>query len=283
MFSCTYEVDGYCYLFHCQAKRTQYGCSGSMNSCPNLKELYDYSTMDLKDIRRMQNQASKEADAARAAKKSSQKAGKQSDADIRRQIELDRKNDELARKERELHQKELQMKREAAAAKGERIPEDVSASKLRNRIICIVVTAFLWHLIVTRRVFQANPGTFAELKSIFTAIYLALPLAFTASLGLKYYGQDSLFGKTFRGSAFLRTYLATLVPGLVAFYLVWSATTVFLKISSDLRSAIGASAIGIYLLASLPAWWLNHYSLPLLWKKGLKYYIEQGKKPEQEG
>ena len=99
MFSCTYEVDGYCYLFHCQAKRTQYGCSGSMNSCPNLKELYDYSTMDLKDIRRMQNQASKEADAARAAKKSSQKAGKQSDADIRRQIELDRKNDELARKE----------------------------------------------------------------------------------------------------------------------------------------------------------------------------------------
>ena len=273
MFSCKYEVDGYCYLFHCRTNNTQYGCSGSYTSCRNLKMMYDYSSVEVKDIRSMQATAEREADAARRGKKSVQKT-----SNYAKQIEFDRVADERRRLESEKRQRDIQTRREIATQNGERIPEDMNLYKSYNRLFAELFTGFLWFKIVLADLFGAERGNMGEMKACFLAAFLALPLVATISLGNRFYGKDTLFGKTFRGSAFVRSYLATFIPAIVAFWAVWIGVATLFKVSSNTYSTVLFSSIGIYMVACLPVWWFNHYALPVIWDKGISYYFKQGKK-----
>lgn len=277
LFSCEFDANGYCCMFHCRGKDTQYGCTGSARSCPNLKFLYEDPAVDLTDIHRLEAQARQEASRLARGNTASQTARGVSlpaDADP---------DEEQRRLEAKLRQQELERRRAEAAEQGRRTPEDVRRARLRNAFICLLLTAALWHKVVIVPEFfnGALGGILDNIKAALFAGFVSLPLALAMHFGTLLYGREAVFGKTFRGSAFLISYLATLIPSLLAFFLVWTAAVRLLGIEDPAAFIIYSSSFEIYITACIPAWFLNHYAMGKIWDKGFKYYIEQGRRDAQ--
>ena len=273
MFSCRFYVDGYCYLFGCRAKDTEAGCCNSYNSCLNAKWLYEYSTMDLKDIHRRERAAEEEARRAREAGKASASVRSGNDSAAKARMEqMEAENRALQSK---IRQQELERKREQAKARGERIDEDIHFNKMRNMVICIAVGfLLLFRFAVAGHIYLGECNQAGDFIASVKAMLLALPLCLT-TLGVKAIGKEDLFGKTFRGSAFIRSYLAAFVPCLAGLIAMRVIVGMLFKASNGAGSAV-ASVI-VYMLVCALGWALNHSTTKVIWKKGLNYYLDQGK------
>ncbi len=270
LFQCPYEANGYCYMFNCPSKATEHGCSGSRNSCLNLKFLYDYSTMEIKDIQRRERAAAEAAEKARKTGKTNKRT------DHAAQAQIDQLESEKIALQNKLRQQELKNKREEAKLRGERIDQDVKYAKTRNRLICFVIGFFLLFSFSSAGHSILGIGKYkGDFTAMIRAILLSLPF-YLMTFGVRSIGKETLFGKTFRGSAFVRSYLATLLPCLVGLIAVWVIISRVFKI--EMKAGAVFASIIIYLLICLLGWALNHTSTKKIWSKGLGYYITQGKK-----
>lgn len=165
---------------------------------------------------------------------------------------------------------EIRARREKAKAQGKRIQEDAENAIVRKAWLLAVVNVFLLYRFAVRgRLF----GEDVIVRAVLVSMALALPMFLLSSLGLELYGNKTLFGLEFPGSAFLRTYLGTLGPSLIAMYVVCYLLAIFAHLTFSARTILILT--GIYLLTGLAGWFLNHFALPYIWKNGyFKYYFK---------
>lgn len=228
---------------------------------------------EVRDIRYQMDQEEKARNRAEAAAKRSAQQQAQRQAEL--QLEADRLESERIRQENQQRQAALEEARAAAKAMGMRLDHDVKYAKIRNRFICFWVAFFLlFRFVIPGHSFFSIGKYAGDFPGLLEALGLSLPMVLM-TIGVKAYGKDEFFGKCFRGSAFLRTYLATLVPCLVGLGAVWFVFLYALKLTVG-PGPILLSYL-IYLLVCIVAWALNHTSLKKLWEGGLGYYLTQGK------
>lgn len=286
--SCQFHYDGYCHFFNCRDSEVDGGCCNNYNKCEALMEEYCYGSMTGTEYNRREYDAEKTVERLRKEKRQSDEKAKQ-DARARAQRELeqsaaeDRARREEMRRQKEAaqrirdkeaaqKQRELQRKREAAALEGVRIPEDQRGNLLGFGILCVLLAAVLWYVLLFSREFFADVPTadnlfgrlWTAVRSVFLSVLLSLPLGLLMGFGRFSYSGEDFLGRTFRGSRFLRRYLCTTGICFAGFLLLWTALAALFPVSTEKSVMVYTTAIPIYLLVGVAAWWGNHYTLPYL-------------------
>ena len=250
---CQYKEGDYCHYTRRRCSTLNWGCYDDFNLCNYMS--YEKQTA-IEEKKKQKEEERKQ--------RLEQEKRRNKEYKVKAEQELEEARQEAAanKARQEKREMELEARRERAKEAGLRIKEDVRSSKLRNQAICMAVTLILLSIFVTHVKLFSNSLSQEGAKLFFVTLLLTLPMLFFPSLGLRFYGKKAFFGKQFKGSAFLRSFLATLIPSWIGLTLAWIATKLLFK----LDFSVGQTLVSylVYLISCVPAWWFNHFSLPYI-------------------